>query len=123
SGSNASSNSSVTNITSPPTLTDHRAAYALATNSSTAGPFNLTVGAGSGPATLIMILGSSIATSALTFDGTDAVIYVQRTSGIGAQTPLTINSPVSITGGGGLTKIGPGFVQLNAAASYGGSTR
>ena len=42
------------------------------------------------------------------FDGSDAVIYSQRTN-FG-----TISGAINITGGGGLSKIGAGAITLNS---------
>src|SRR6185295_9780727 len=104
---NTTTPSSVTNVSAAnQTLTADRTAYALKAGKTIDGPFKLTVGDGSGPATLILTLGSSIQTSSLAFDGTDAIVYAQRTSGSGTQAPLQISAPLSITGAGGLTKIG-----------------
>ncbi|MEO7100353.1 MAG: autotransporter-associated beta strand repeat-containing protein [Luteolibacter sp.] len=60
-----------------------------------------------------------------TISGFDAVAFgngeaVIRTSQSGGS--ITINSPISVTAGGGLTKAGPGTLTLGAANTYTGTT-
>jgi autotransporter-associated beta strand protein len=93
--------------------------YALNTNRNVSGAA-LTIGNGTGAAGLILNgvgSGSSISTSALTFDGSDATIYSQNTN------PGAISAPVTITGSGGLTKFGLGAITISAPWTYTGQTR
>ncbi|MES2475625.1 MAG: autotransporter-associated beta strand repeat-containing protein [Verrucomicrobiota bacterium] len=54
---------------------------------------------------------------ALAFGNGEAVIRTAQSGG-----NIVLNSPISVTAGGGLTKVGPGTVTLGAANTYSGTT-
>ncbi|WP_428940775.1 beta strand repeat-containing protein [Fontivita pretiosa] len=114
---NLADNTTLFDATSAQTLSGDRNVLALHTRGNTIdGAFTLRIGNGSGPAGMIMNIGGQINTSALTFDGSEAVIFTQNTA-VGA-----INAPLSISGSGGLVKMGLGRLTLNQPASYSGRT-
>jgi autotransporter-associated beta strand protein len=112
---NAAAPTDVVKTTAAQVLTADRAVYALHTGHSVGGAQALRVGDGTGTAGLILNVGGSINTSALTFDGDGAAIYTQNTA------TGVIDAPVTITRGG-LNKMGLGTVRLNQPATYTGPT-
>lgn len=90
------------------TLTGNSSVFALAVGNVTIdGASVLSVGAGAGPAGMILN-GGTVATRGLAFGGAQAAVYTSRDGG-------TINAP--LTGTGGFSKFGPGTLAVSGNAS------
>ena len=79
----------------------------------------ITIGDGVAPGMVVLNTNSNITGGTLAFGGSRAVIYSQNGATLNA-----VSNTVSsvITGSNGFSKIGPGVLVLNAAATYTGAT-
>lgn len=83
--------------------------------------YKLVVGDGANTAGMILNGGSQIGGgsrlgSGVVFDGPDTVIYA------GGAATSAIDAPLTVTGGGGMTKFGQGTLALQGQATYSGPT-
>jgi fibronectin-binding autotransporter adhesin len=94
-----STNKSVVNQTTAPTITGNVAAYALKTNQAiNLGTHTLTLGNGSGQSGLILNGGASITNGNITFGPTEGVIYSQGNTTLGSTGNTITSNGLTITG-------------------------